>query len=130
MSKPIVTAIASFGMSGVVFQGPSLKVFPQQFKIHKILERTRNISAERYPEATIVRSYDDILNDPEVELVLVNTPDYLHFEMAKQALEALREEALRYDDDQCPNWYEYEPNLKLIAEQPHLQLLAEQQKAE
>ena len=88
MSKPIVTAIASFGMSGVVFQGPSLKIFPQQFKIHKILERTKNISAERYPEAIIVRSYDDILNDPEVELVLVNTPDYLHFEMAKQALEA------------------------------------------
>ena len=88
MSKPIVTAIASFGMSGVVFQGPSLKVFPQKFKIHKILERTKNISAERYPEATIVRSYEEILNDPEVELVLVNTPDYLHFDMAKQAIEA------------------------------------------
>ena len=88
MSKPIVTAIASFGMSGVVFQGPSLKIFPQQFKIHKILERTKNVSAERYPEATIVRSYDEILNDPEVELVIVNTPDYLHFDMAKQAIEA------------------------------------------
>jgi len=88
MSKPIVTAIASFGMSGVVFQGPSLKIFPEKFKIHKILERTKNISAERYPLATIVRSYDDILNDPEVELVIVNTPDYLHFEMAKQAIEA------------------------------------------
>ena len=88
MSKPIVTAIASFGMSGVVFQGPSLKVFPQYFKIHKILERTKNISAERYPEAIIVRNYEDILNDPDVELVLVNTPDYLHFEMARQAIEA------------------------------------------
>ena len=88
MSEPIVTAIASFGMSGVVFQGPSLKIFPQYFKIHKILERTKNISAQRYPEATIVRSYAEILNDPEVELVLVNTPDYLHFEMAKQAIEA------------------------------------------
>ena len=88
MSKPIVTAIASFGMSGVVFQGPSLKIFPNLFKIHKILERTKNISALRYPEATIVRSYDEILKDPEVELVLVNTPDHLQFEMARQALEA------------------------------------------
>jgi len=88
MSKPIVTAIASFGMSGVVFQGPSLKIFPEKFKIHKILERTKNVSAERYPEATIVRTYEEILNDPEVELVIVNTPDYLHFDMAKQALEA------------------------------------------
>ena len=88
MSKPIVTAIASFGMSGVVFQGPSLKIYPQYFKIHKILERSKNISAQRYPEATIVRSYEEILNDPEIELILVNTPDYLHFNMAKQALEA------------------------------------------
>ena len=42
---------------------------------------------------------------------------------------ALREEAL-IDDSQVPNWYEYEPNLKLLAEQPHLQLLAEQQRTE
>lgn len=88
MSKPIVTAIASFGMSGVVYHGPSLKVLPQQFKIHKILERTKNVSAERYPEATIVQTYKEILNDPEVELVIVNTPDYLHFDMARQAIEA------------------------------------------
>jgi len=88
MSKPIVTAIASFGMSGVVYHGPSLKVLPHQFKIHKILERTKYISAERYPEAKIVRSYEEILDDPEVELVIVNTPDYLHFDMAKHAIEA------------------------------------------
>jgi scyllo-inositol 2-dehydrogenase (NADP+) len=87
MSKPIVTAIASFGMSGLVFHGPALKVLPQ-FKIHKILERTKNISAQYYPESKIVRSYDEIINDPEIELVIVNTPDYLHFEMAKQAIEA------------------------------------------
>jgi scyllo-inositol 2-dehydrogenase (NADP+) len=88
MSKPVITAIASFGMSGVVFQGPSLKIFPEKFKIHKILERNKNVSAERYPEATIVRSYDEILKDPEVELIIVNTPDYLHFDMARQAIEA------------------------------------------
>lgn len=88
MSKPVVTAIASFGMSGVVYHGPSLKVLPEKFKIHKILERTKNVSALRYPEAKIVRSYEEILNDPEVELVIVNTPDFLHFDMAKQAIEA------------------------------------------
>lgn len=74
-------------MSGLVFHGPSLKVLPQ-FKIKKILERTKNISASRYPEATIVRSYYEIINDPAIELVIVNTPDFLHFEMAKQAIEA------------------------------------------
>ena len=85
--KPIVTAIASFGMSGQVFHGPSLKVLPQ-FKIHKILERQKNISANLFPEATIVRSYEEILTDPEIDLVIVNTPDSLHYEMAQQAIAA------------------------------------------
>ena len=87
MDRPILTAISSFGMSGLVFHGPSLKVL-SQFKIHKILERTKNISALRYPEATIVRSYQEIINDRDIELVIVNTPDFLHFDMAMQAIEA------------------------------------------
>jgi predicted dehydrogenase len=85
--KPIVTALCSFGMSGQVFHGPSLKILPQ-FKIHKILERHNRISEKHYPQATIVNDFEKILHDPAVELVIVNTPDYLHFEMAKQALEA------------------------------------------
>jgi predicted dehydrogenase len=85
--KPIVTALCSFGMSGQVFHGPSLKVLPQ-FKIHKILERNLRISEKLYPQASIVRDFDKILHDPIVELIIVNTPDYLHFEMAKMAMEA------------------------------------------
>lgn len=85
--KPIVTAICSFGMSGQVFHGPALKILPQ-FKIHKILERNHRISEKYYPQATIVKDFDKILHDPVVELVVVNTPDYLHFEMAKMAMEA------------------------------------------
>ena len=85
--KPIVTALCSFGMSGQVFHGPSLKVLPQ-FKIHKILERNKRISEKLYPQALIINEFEKILHDPVVELVIVNTPDYLHFEMAKQAMEA------------------------------------------
>jgi len=85
--KPIVTALCSFGMSGQVFHGPLLKVLPQ-YKIHKILERNQRISEKLYPQATIVRDLEKILHDPVVELVIVNTPDYLHFEMAKMAMEA------------------------------------------
>jgi predicted dehydrogenase len=74
-------------MSGQVFHGPSLKVLPQ-FKIEKILERNLRISELHYPQATIVREFDQILQDSAIELVIVNTPDYLHFEMAKLAMEA------------------------------------------
>ncbi len=87
MSNPVKTAIASFGMSGQVFHGPSLKVNPH-FQVVKVLERSKNLSEKVLPEATIARSFNEILQDPEVELVIVNTPDVYHYEMAKAALEA------------------------------------------
>ncbi len=85
--RKIRTGIASFGMSGWVFHAPLLHVH-QGFDIALILERTSNRSHERYPYARIVRTYDEMLADPEIELVIVNTPDNLHYEMCLQALEA------------------------------------------
>ncbi len=87
MSNPIKTAITSYGMSGQVFHGPSLKVNPH-FQVTKVLERSKNLSKDVLPDATIVRTYEEILNDQEVELVIVNTPDAFHYDMAKAALEA------------------------------------------
>ncbi len=85
MNYPIKTAIASFGMSGLVFHGPLLKV-NKGFEVVSILERTKNISNKMFSEANIARSYNDILENPEIELVIVNTPDQFHFEMVKKAL--------------------------------------------
>ncbi len=87
MQRVIRTAIASFGMSGLVFHGPLLRVNPG-FKVCLILERTKELSKKLFPEAVIVRSWEAILNDPEIELVIVNTPDELHYEMSRQALQA------------------------------------------
>lgn len=86
MSTAIKTAIASFGMSGLVFHGPSLKV-NSNFEVCYILERSKSLSKEMFPDAKIVRSYEELVQS-DVELVVVNTPDVLHYEMAKKALEA------------------------------------------
>ncbi len=85
MEKTYNLALASFGMSGRVFHGPLLKVHPG-FRVVKVLERTKNNSRSLFPEATIVRSYEEILQDPAIDLVVVNTPDHLHYEMARAAL--------------------------------------------
>lgn len=87
MDKPIETAIASFGMSGKVFHAPLLRANPR-FRVRAVLERTKNLSATWFPDAGIVRSYDQLLKDPDIELVIVNTPDRLHYEMTEQALRA------------------------------------------
>lgn len=87
MNKPVKTAIASFGMSGLVFHGPLLKV-NQGFDVISILERTKNISEEMFPNARIARTYNEIIGNPEIELVVVNTPDQFHFEMVEKALQS------------------------------------------
>lgn len=87
MKLKINAALCSYGMSGLVFHGPLLEAHPG-FKITKILERTKRISEGKHPGATIVTDLQDILNDQDVELVVVNTPDHLHYEMAVRALQA------------------------------------------
>jgi scyllo-inositol 2-dehydrogenase (NADP+) len=39
-----------------------------------------------FPEAALVRSYEELLAVTEVELVIVNTPDEYHYDMTRQAL--------------------------------------------
>lgn len=87
MINKIKTAILSYGMSGQVFHGPSLKV-NSGFQVVQILERSKNNSKTLFPDAEIVRTYEDILNNNEIELVIVNTPDSFHYTMARQALQA------------------------------------------
>lgn len=83
---PIKTAILSFGMSGKVFHAPFIH-HHKGFELSGIVERTKNDSAEIYPNTKIYRSIDDVLNDDSIDLVVVNTPTYTHFDFAKRALE-------------------------------------------
>ncbi len=83
----IKTGLAAFGMSGQVFHGPFLKTSPH-FELTKIVERSKELSKATYPEATIVRSFEALLDDPEIELIVVNTPDSTHYEYTRKALEA------------------------------------------
>ena len=80
-------ALTSFGMSGFVFHGPLISAHPH-FTLYKILERHRQDSAARFPQAAIVRQYEDILQDEAVDVVVVNTPNPYHYEMSCAALEA------------------------------------------
>ncbi len=85
MIKKINVALASFGLSGQVFHGPYLKL-NKGFEVVKILERTKGLSKELFPNAQIARAYEEILKDNSIELVIVNTPDKFHYKMAKEAL--------------------------------------------
>jgi scyllo-inositol 2-dehydrogenase (NADP+) len=85
--KPITVGLASFGMSGLVFHAPLITSNPG-FQLQSIVERSSDKSRERFPQATIVRRFEDLLQDESLELIVVNTPNPLHLDMARQALAA------------------------------------------
>lgn len=83
--RPIQTGIASYGMSGSVFHAPLLDIHPG-FQIRTIVERSKDNAKKRYPYIHTARSFEELLADPEIELVIVNTPDTTHYTYTKQAL--------------------------------------------
>lgn len=85
--KPINTALCSFGMSGWVFHAPFISTNPH-FNFFAVWERTKNLAQEKYPALTTYRTLEAMLDDDSVELVIVNTPNYTHYEYAKKSLEA------------------------------------------
>jgi scyllo-inositol 2-dehydrogenase (NADP+) len=87
MERQIRTGIASFGMSGKVFHAPLL-FHNRHYSLQCIVERTKNEVASYYPAVSVLPSTDQLINDPSIELVIVNTPDPSHFDIAKQCLEA------------------------------------------
>ena len=66
----IKTALVSFGMSGRVFHAPFINLNPN-FVLAGAWERSsKNIQAV-YPGVTSYASFDEILSDPSIDLVVV-----------------------------------------------------------
>jgi predicted dehydrogenase len=87
MERTIGVGIASYGMSGQIFHAPLL-AHDRRFRLRRILQRTRNDATERYPSLVRTSSFDEVLSDREISLVIVNTPDNTHFDLAKRSLQA------------------------------------------
>lgn len=83
--KKIKTGLAAYGMSGQVFHAPFISTNPH-FELTAVAERSKNLAQDRYPDARIVRSFDELLGVDELDLVVVNTPDITHYDYARRAL--------------------------------------------
>lgn len=89
MTQSIGVGLAAYGMSGRVFHAPLLTAHPG-FRLKSIVERHTETARERYPDLTRTESFDALLADDDIALVVVNTPDTTHYELAKRAIEAGR----------------------------------------
>jgi scyllo-inositol 2-dehydrogenase (NADP+) len=87
MSKPIVTGLMSYGMSGRIFHAPFISTNPG-FTFKAVVERHEKKAANTYPDIISYNSIEELLNDDEIELIIVNTPNYTHLDYAIRAMEA------------------------------------------
>ncbi|KAG7380658.1 Glucose-fructose oxidoreductase domain-containing protein 2 [Phytophthora pseudosyringae] len=84
----IPVGLVGFGTGSSVFHAPLL-MSSGQFALTHVLERSTSKSQVLSPAPTIVRSMEELLAT-DVQLVVISTPTTVHFEQAKQAMEAKR----------------------------------------
>jgi scyllo-inositol 2-dehydrogenase (NADP+) len=87
MSKPIISGLMAYGMSGRIFHAPFLSTNPG-FTFKAVVERSEKKAAARYPDVVSYNSIDELLADDEIELIVINTPNNTHFDFTLQALNA------------------------------------------
>jgi len=85
-NKKITAGLLAYGMSGKVFHAPFLNTH-NGFNLKAIVERTNKNAVSDYPEIISYSSINELLADEEIELVVINTPNNLHYEHSKAALE-------------------------------------------
>ena len=84
-SSMLNVALCSYGMSGKVFHAPLIAAEPQ-LNLHSILQRSSDSALQDFPYVHIAKSFEEILANPDIHIVVVNTPNEYHFPMTKAAL--------------------------------------------
>lgn len=87
MSNQINTGLLAYGMSGKVFHAPFINSHPG-FNLSAVTERNHKNAVHDYPSIKSYDSVEDLLADESIELVIINSPNYTHYEYAKLALKA------------------------------------------
>ncbi len=78
----IKVGINSAGYATRVFHEPFLRALPQ-FEIVGIVDRK---TEPRFPSYPVFTTYDAMLEDTQIELVIITTPNHCHFDDARRAI--------------------------------------------
>ncbi|TVQ03795.1 MAG: oxidoreductase [Balneolaceae bacterium] len=83
----IQTAIVGYGKSAKYFHVPLLKTAPG-FKVTSVMQRTKDDSLTDFPDARLVRDMSTLLEDDKLDLVVITSPNAVHFQQTYDALMA------------------------------------------
>lgn len=74
-------------MSGKLFHAPFIQSHPN-YDLTGIVERHKHESREKYVGSKLYRSFEELITDEAIQLVVVNTPVQTHFDYCTAALQA------------------------------------------
>lgn len=89
----LVVAYIGFGKSVCRYHLPYVERRPDKVKVKYIYRRAEDVEREGtesekwYPEITFTTNLDLVMNDPEVNLIVVNAPNAFHVGYTKMAIE-------------------------------------------
>ncbi|QRV76275.1 oxidoreductase family, NAD-binding rossmann fold protein [Ceratobasidium sp. AG-Ba] len=97
-STPIKTGIVGVGSSAVTFHVPMLLALSNHYVVHSVFERKATQDAKKtggtigakfsLQGIKVLNTLEEFLADPELQLVIITTPNETHYPFAKAALEA------------------------------------------
>ena len=83
--KMISVGLVGYGFAGRVFHAPIISTIAG-LNLCAIVQRKGDDALRVYPTVTQVRSVEELLRMPEIQLVVVATPNTSHYSLAKQCL--------------------------------------------
>lgn len=89
MQEPIRVGVAGFGLAGRIFHTAVIAATPG-LELASIVQRSGDDASRHYPGVRQARSLDELLADSGISLVVIATPSYSHYELARQCLHAQR----------------------------------------
>lgn len=89
MQESIRVGVVGFGLAGRIFHTAVVQATPG-LELACVVQRSGDDAAREYPSAKAARSVEEMLADPGIKLVVIATPSYSHYELAKECLRAQR----------------------------------------
>ncbi|MEI6059985.1 MAG: Gfo/Idh/MocA family oxidoreductase [Bacteroidota bacterium] len=83
-TRVLNVGIIGFGLSGQVFHAPFIEANPH-FNLHTIVTAGA-IASQKYPAAKVTTSFEETLGDPEIDILIICTPNSMHYLQAMAAL--------------------------------------------
>jgi scyllo-inositol 2-dehydrogenase (NADP+) len=109
--------LIGFGLAGQAFHASVILGVPGM-ELACILERRGTRAREKYPRIRVARSLEELLDDRDIRLCVVATPNDSHFELARACLLADRDVVV--DKPFAPTLKESEELVRLAAERGRL----------